>query len=297
SFAQMLNDDPELEIFVWVDSPESAALTRRGYEGSTRPLNVLVDRGGPGARTGSRTLTECVATARAVRDAPNLRLAGVAAWEGSLEGSHGTEGRAIVTRFCGEVADTFRALIHEGLLQPADHPVLTGGGSAFFDIVTAEWAPLRDLGARIVLRSGCYLTHDDGEYAHLSPFGRDTGVALKPALHVWAQVISRPEPELALLNAGRRDVPYDMGLPVPQLVRGRDAQSAKRALANSCVSAVNDQHGYLVLDADSNLALGEVVRMGISHPCTAFDKWTTIPVIDDADAADPRVIGAVRTYF
>lgn len=297
SFAALLTDDPDLEIFVWADSPEAAALTARGYQGGTRPLNVLVDRGGPGSRTGARTLAESVATAKVVHDAENVRLAGVTAWEGSLEGAHGVDGREIVAQFCGGVADTFRTLVDSGYLKTADRPVISGGGSAFFDIVVEKWSPLRALGAQIVLRSGCYLTHDDGEYAHSSPFGRGAGESLTAALHVWAQVISRPEPGLALLNAGRRDVPYDLDLPIPQVVRGRDLQSSAAALAGAAVRAVNDQHAYLVLDPSSDLALGEVVRLGISHPCTAFDKWTVVPVIDDANAADPPVIGAVRTYF
>lgn len=297
TLARMLAADPGLEVFVWADSPEAVRLTSRGYTDAGRPLNVLVDRGGPGARTGARTLDECRATAQAVRDAPNLRLAGVAAWEGSLAGSHGADGRAIVTEFCRTVADSFRALVSDGLLQAEDSPIITGGGSAFFDIVVAEWAGLKEVGAQIVLRSGCYLTHDDVEYAHLSPFGRSFGVALRPALHIWAQVISRPEQTLALVNAGRRDVPYDLDLPVPQRVVGRSGEAAAQPLARAQITAVNDQHGYLALAAESDLALGDVVRLGISHPCTAFDKWTTIPVIDDADATDPRVIGAVRTYF
>jgi D-serine deaminase-like pyridoxal phosphate-dependent protein len=36
-----------------------------------------------------------------------------------------------------------------------------------------------------------------------------------------------------------------------------------------------------------------VVTFGLSHPCTAFDKWSLLPVLDDED----RVIDAVRTYF
>src|SRR5699024_1571235 len=143
----------------------------------------------------------------------------IAAWEGSLAGASGPGGREAVAAFCDGAAETFRAAVDAGYLDPADRPVITGGGSAYFDIVADRWASLRDLGARVVLRSGCYLTHDDGGYAASSPFGRTVGHALRPALHGWAQVVSRPEPGLALLNAGRRDLPHDGKLPVPQLVR------------------------------------------------------------------------------
>ena len=66
---------------------------------------------------------------------------------------------------------------------------------------------------RTIIRSGCYLTHDDGLYARTSPLAGDRG--LLPALQVWAQVVSRPEPDLALLTMGRRDVSFDQDIPVP----------------------------------------------------------------------------------
>jgi D-serine deaminase-like pyridoxal phosphate-dependent protein len=294
---ELLAARPDTQVLVWADSPDAVALIAAGYPTGGRPLDILVDRGGPGARTGARTLAESLATAEAVAAAPHLTLAGVAAWEGSLAGASGPAGRELVAAFCDGAADTFRAAVEAGLLDPAASPVITGGGSSYFDIVVDRWAALRDLGARIVLRSGCYLTHDDGSYAASSPFGRGVGRSLRPALHVFTQVVSRPEPGLALLNAGRRDVPYDGALPVPQAVRGRDAASSARALDGATITAVNDQHAFLHLDPGSDLRVGDVVRCGISHPCTAFDKWSMIPVLDDAAAERPTVIGAVRTYF
>lgn len=295
--AELLDGRPESDVLVWADSPDAVTLIGDGYPRDSRPLKVLVDRGGPGARTGARTLQESLATAAAVADAPNLVLAGIAAWEGSLAGASGPNGRENVAAFCDGAADTFRAAVDAGLLTPADRPVITGGGSAYFDIVVQQWAPLQELGARIVLRSGCYLTHDDGGYAASSPFGQGTGRPLRAALHAWAQVVSRPEPGLALLNAGRRDMPFDGRLPIPQLVRGRDADASARALSGASITALNDQHAYLSLDPESDLRLGEVIRCGISHPCTAFDKWSMIPVLDDAAAPRPQMIGAVRTVF
>jgi D-serine dehydratase len=39
--------------------------------------------------------------------------------------------------------------------------------------------------------------------------------------------------------------------------------------------------------------LGNLVRLGISHPSTLFDKWRTIPLVDDAY----KVIDLHRTSF
>lgn len=295
--AGLLDANPDMRVVVWADSPEAVRLTAAGYPRDSRPLEVLAERGGPGGRTGARTLEQSLATAQAVHQAPNLRLAGVAAWEGSLAGASGPGGSELVREFCDGAADTFREALRSGLLCAEDRPVITGGGSSYFDIVLQRWASLRELGARIVIRSGCYLTHDDGGYAATTPFGRTVGEALRPALHAWAQVVSRPEPGLALLNAGRRDVPFDGKLPTPQLIRGRDGDNSSRALHGASITSLNDQHAYLSLLPGSDLRLGEVVRCGVAHPCLAFDKWSMIPVLDDADAREPKVIGAVRTVF
>jgi D-serine deaminase-like pyridoxal phosphate-dependent protein len=165
-----------------------------------------------------------------------------------------------------------------------------------------------------ILRSGAYLTYDHGYYGTVSPAARGGGSAgagspaaraaagavappaLRPALELWAQVLSRPEPGLALLGAGRRDVGFDMGLPVPlRAIRrhGYPTAAGRTDLAGSEVTELNDQHAYLRLDEAVALAPGDLVALGISHPCTTLDKWRVIPVVDDAEV----VTDIVHAYF
>ena len=298
--AHLRSADPELHVYVWTDSAQSATMIADGYPEDAPPLQVLVEGGAPGARTGARTVAECLAAARVVRSARSLQLCGVTAWEGSLRGARGQGGRALVASFCDRIAESYEAIGIAGLFAETVDPVISAGGSSFFDIVVERWADRLSAAAvrpTIVLRSGCYLTHDDGLYQNSSPFALPNGPRLRAALHVWAQVVSRPEPGLALLNAGRRDAPYDGALPIPQLIRGRDSASSSLALEGAEITQLNDQHAYLALSESSDLRLGEVIRCGISHPCTAFDKWTVIPVVDNAQSDEPRVIGAVRTVF
>jgi D-serine deaminase-like pyridoxal phosphate-dependent protein len=156
-----------------------------------------------------------------------------------------------------------------------------------------------------VLRSGAFQIHDDGFYAGVTPMGTLVGdTQFRSAMHVWVRVVSRPEPRLALFDAGKRDLPYDEGLPVAQRVVGLDAELSEAVLAGSEVTALNDQHGFLRLSgalsdaaAADALSVGSVIRLGLSHPCTALDKWRLIPVIDDASTDDPIVVDAVETYF
>ncbi len=148
-------------------------------------------------------------------------------------------------------------------------------------MVTRELTAGGTNGLTVILRSGAYLTHDHGYYGTVSPASRarrrGAAPALRPALELWAQVLSRPEPGLALLGAGRRDAGFDKGLPVPlRAVRG-----GVPGPLSGAVTELNDQHAYLRLDERTALAPGDLVCLGISHPCTTLDKWRVIPVVGD----------------
>lgn len=305
--ADQLTDDPDAEILVWADSVQTVsrmheALAAHTAEvGERRPLAVLVERGAHGGRTGARAEQTAVAVAEAVAASPHLVLAGVSGYEGSLAHTTDQDALDLVHRYVEELASLHRRVAH---LVPAGHaPIVTAGGSAYFEQVADVLAPLAASGeARVVLRSGAYLTHDDGFYRGISPLGdapRTTGDGLRSALHGWVRVTSQPEAGLALFDAGKRDLPFDEGLPEVQLLRSRETGGPASRLEGLDVTALNDQHGFLRWDpaAPAPVQIGDELRLGLSHPCTAFDKWTLIPVLDDADADDPVVVDLVRTWF
>ncbi|MFF8774864.1 amino acid deaminase [Kitasatospora sp. NPDC015120] len=290
--------DPDFAFASWVDSVESVRLMDSALRaaGAERPVEVLVELGGPGGRTGARTVDAAVEIADAVRRAPTLRLAGIGGYEGALAHDASEGGLGAVRGYLRSLADLHGRLA--GRYADGAAPVVTAGGSAYFDLVAEELGALPE--AFVVLRSGAYLAHDDGFYRGISPLGRGggrEGGALRAALHGWARVVSRPEPQLALLDAGKRDLPFDEGLPEPQLVRGGAGPAGAGPVGTAArITALNDQHAFL-RDAGDLAPVGAVLRLGISHPCTAFDKWALIPVLDDASAAEPRVTGLVRTFF
>jgi D-serine deaminase-like pyridoxal phosphate-dependent protein len=230
-----------------------------------RSLRVLVEVGPVGGRAGARSAELALAVAEAVRADPQLEFAGVEAWEGGLGHDRSPETLARVDEFLAGVADVAARL---------QAPLVTAGGSAYFDRV-AELLP------GCVLRSGCYLTHDHGLYERVSPLP-----SLRPALRVWSEVLSVPEPGLAIAGFGKRDAPFDIEPPIPLRVVDRELPDGLR------VDAMNDQHAFLRFDG-GELRVGDLVVCGISHPCTAFDKWSLLPLVDDSDG----VIGAIRTLF
>ncbi|MCO6009844.1 alanine racemase [Actinoallomurus purpureus] len=296
--AAELDRDPDFSLTCWVDSVRAVELIEEALGGGpglpgARPIDVCVELGRVGGRTGARTLDEALTVADAVVSAGRLRLVGVSGYEGALAHDAAPESVAAVEAYLRDLLALHDRIRDRGLLDAADETgdaVITAGGSAYFDAVARVLAPASDAGTRVVVRSGAYLIHDDGFYRGISPFARDgAAVPLRSAMHGWARVVSRPEPALALLDGGKRDFPYDEGLPEPQLVRCRGPLPG-----GAHVSAMNDQHAFL---RDAGVSVGDVVRLGLSHPCTAFDKWALIPVVDDAEADRPVVVDLVRTFF
>jgi D-serine deaminase-like pyridoxal phosphate-dependent protein len=283
-----LDADPAFEFSSWVDSPRTAEIMDGALRGrdAERPIDVFVELGAPGRRTGVRSVDEAVQIARKIASLQRLRLVGVAGYEGVVAHDGSPESLEAVREYLRSFAELHSRLLTERLYGETDTVWLTAGGSAFFDQVVDVLGPLSGPGVKVLLRSGAYLIHDDGFYAGISPFSRGIGKPLASAMHGWARVLSRPEPELALLDGGKRDFPFDEGLPVPQGIH-----------SGAMVTALADQHTFLKLERNTRLDVGDVVRLGLSHPCTAFDKWSLVPVLDDASAADPQVIGLIRTYF
>ena len=301
--------DQEFAFSCWADS--EAAVWRLASDGThSRPIDVLVELGGMAGRTGARTVDEGMRIAGAIVAAPGLRLVGVAGYEGPFGPDRSDASVTAVDGYLGALGEFLIRLDDAGffdeLREHGETPVLSAGGSSFPDRVVAVLGPdgIAGIGggvADVVLRSGAFQIHDDGFYGRMGPFGRDVATEpLHSAMHVWARVLSRPEPGLALLDAGRRDVPFDLDLPTPQRVVGLPSGESDELLRDATVSAVNDQHAYLRLGAHvsaEQLPVGAVVRLGLSHPCTAFDKWRLIPLIDDANVDEPLVRGAVATWF
>lgn len=295
-----LSASPRCEVLCLVDSLDGLALLAEGAKAAPppadNPLRILVEIGFVGGRTGARSRDLAYAIAQAVTRTPGLALAGFECFEGLLPTPDTAQ--ALID----DVVALAQQAIAEGLFAPDQPVVVSAGGSAFFDRV-GERFDHAQFGRPVlkVLRSGCYLTHDSIGYA--AAFNRmqsETSLTLPPgglqaALEVWAYVQSRPEPGKAILTMGKRDIGFDAGMPVPLYwYRPDGSMAAPQPLPEGHkVTGLNDQHCHFEFPASSPLAVGDMVGFGNGHPCTTFDKWRLIYMVDPTYA----VTRAMQTYF
>ncbi|WP_234330393.1 type III PLP-dependent enzyme domain-containing protein [Streptomyces acidiscabies] len=281
--------DPAFRHICYVDSVRGVELMDAALQeaGAVRPLEVVVElAAGPEGRTGVRTGASVVADA--VSKTRTLQLVGVAGYEAQVPDATADAVRDWTRQLVALAVDFDR----EGRFTGPEI-VVSAGGSEWFDAVTDVLAEMPELSAPVLklLRSGAYVTHDHLHYRDRTPFNRvpEEG-SLEPAFRLWAQVVSRPTAHQAFLNAGKRDVAYDLGLPVVEVIRrGGDERTAE----GISVTALSDQHAWLETGSGVDLEVGDWVGLGLSHPCTTFEKWPLIPVVE----ADGTVAEYVRTFF
>ena len=299
--AAMLANDAQLKVWFLVDSVaqvERIESWRKQRQAGTR-FDCLLEIGIAGKRTGCRTLAQALELAARISASPALRLGGIECYEGSVALCDSAHDSREVAALMQRVVDVAQGCDQRGLFGD-DEVLMTAGGSALFDLVTDGLLPRLSKPVIGVLRSGCYVTHDHGSYMrmlHQVEERLGASESLQPAIEVWTMVQSCPEAGLAILTGGKRDISYDLELPVAILHHVSGEAVARAIPADWELTALNDQHAYLRYpegeSGESGPAVGDLIGLGISHPCTTFDKWRWLPVID----AQYGVIDAVTTRF
>jgi D-serine dehydratase len=290
-----LQADPELEIYCLADSGAGLEMLEQAAQHAVLAprITVLVELGYLGGRTGARSIADALDLMRQVHRSKHLALAGLETFEGLNQFGERDAAVGAVNSLLAATARLFDEARAERLFA-LERPIISAGGSAFFPEVVEEFAKLD---ATVVIRSGCYITHDHGVYQHWRRTLADSRSAdlggLEPAMEIWGRVQSIPEPGLAIVTAGRRDVGFDSGLPKP-IRHARSAEQLSPSPDDSWSTlALSDQHAHVRVPVGGDLRVGDLIGFGISHPCTTFDKWGLLYVVDD----DYRITEAIKTYF
>ena len=296
AIAALHDTHPDVRVVFLLDSEAQLALIET--VSVERPFEVLLEVGFAGGRAGLRAHDAALALARRAHASAAVTLAGIECYEGLGNTGRSEDDRPAADELMDRVERLARGCDAEGLFD-SDEVIVSAGGSGVFDLVVPR---LRVSLARPVaglLRSGCYVTHDQGHYQRLvhsvnQRLGCSDAQGLRAALEVWALVQSMPEPGLAILAVGKRDISYDMGMPVPVATCARASRRRVPVPEGWSVQKLNDQHAYLHLTMDTcGLQVGDRVCLGISHPCTTFDKWRWMAVVDE----DYTVVDAIVTCF
>ncbi|WP_422397290.1 alanine racemase [Sphingopyxis kveilinensis] len=297
-----LCEDPGFDVAVFVDSPAGADLLAAAATevGLDRPIPLLLEIGVGSARTGVRSPESALDLARHIAVRDGVALAGIATFEGVLPGGTDEAMEPHVASLFDLVEEVSVRIGGEGLFRSGAPVILSAGGSRFFDMAASRLQAIDPGNDKlVVLRSGCYISHDAHHYeVAFQRLLQRRGAApvegrLENALQVWASVQSRPEEAWAFANIGKRDISHDIDLPVV-LSGWRDGRAFDAARdAGIRVDRLSDQHAHLALPPAADLRFGDHLAFGISHPCTTFDKWRFLYEVDDED----RVVDIIATFF
>ena len=291
---EQLISEFDVDFYCCVDSSVNVQRLSQYFANTKQTLKVLIEFGVPGGRCGCRSPQEVLELAQTIQDTPSLSLAGIEVYEGVI---HGDNAEQDIRTFLKQALTSVESLTSDGLI--VGQPIITGAGSAWYDVVAECLANLTDYLA--IIRPGCYAIHDTGIYLDAQSkvlqraqvnqgYACELGGDLESALEVWAYVISRPEPTKLVVGLGKRDVAFDAGLPIAERgYRNGEAISVKGLTA----TAVMDQHTFVETNGSCEIEVGDMIAFSTSHPCLTFDKWRYIAISDD----DHQVTNWVETCF
>ncbi|WCM48551.1 amino acid deaminase [Pseudomonas sp. WJP1] len=291
------------ELIVIVDSIATLDALIRGAEGRVprRKLGVLLEVGAQGGRTGVRDMAVAAELAQRIASSPVVELRGLESYESVFPGLAEEEKLGRIEAMLESMLALASDFLQAGFFAPGE-VVLSSGGSEYFDVVVQRLSQWRaPQGQVVVIRSGCYLAHDHLAYARAfdrlvarTPTLATIAPALQGGLEVWGVVQSRPEPDTLIVTVGKRDISFDFEMPIARLHYTPALGAAPQPLgADYKVTRLNDQHAFVECHADSTVKVGDLIGFGISHPCTTFDKWQVILLVDD----HYNVESAIRTFF
>jgi D-serine dehydratase len=289
--ASLLWHHPLVEFHVFVDSVEGVdALAAAWKSESSRgkgmpPLGLMIELGA--GRAGLRDDQAAVDLFEHIQALPpeiGLRISGIAGYEGASTVADQAESERRVDALMHRMAKLHG--IVRAQLGPGTPLILTAGGSLWFDRVMSCLGPVcaADGRTRLILRSGALFFSDHGVYkrglAAMETRGVGMAGQIAPALRLWADVLSVPEPDLMIAGLGMRDAASDQGVPTPLRI-WRDGQCLSSA-DHVVIEKFNDQHAFVRYKGEGQrLAVGDILELGLSHPCTNLDRHRLIWGLDE----------------
>lgn len=241
-------------VGVCVDDPAQIAdLDAAASEAAVADFPVHVEINMGGNRCGVEPGQPALDLARRIGDSRHLRFAGLQAYHGSAQHLRGWDERQKAIAGAVEKAAMTRDLLSANGIA-CDN--ITGAGTGTFEFEAGS-------GVYTELQCGSYIFMDADYGRNLDRGGRMTD-AFEHSLFVWATVMSRPNDERAIVDAGLKALAFDSG---PPTVWDEPAATYERA---------SDEHGRLAIGGATNrLRLGDKVRLVPGHcdPTVNLYDW------------------------
>jgi len=230
----------------------SAAAQRHGTQ-----LDCFVEIDCGAGRCGVKSTPEVVAIAKAVTAAPNLRFAGIQAYQGAMQHIDGfAERRAKLDAAIAQVKDAVEGLTREGL----EPELVSGGGTGSYPFESGS-------GVYNELQCGSYAFMDADYGRILDRDGKriDAG-EWKNALFILTSVMSHAKADKAICDAGLKAQSVDSGLP---FIYGRDDVKYIKC---------SDEHG-VIEDVQGKLKVNDKLRLVPGHcdpTCNVHDWYVGV---------------------
>jgi len=280
--SQLKAQFPTVDYLCCVDSLDNAQTLSAFFAARHQTLDILLELGVPGGRCGCRHAEQALALVDEISRLPALRLRGLELYEGVLHGENPQPKVEALLRDAAALACQLERYVDGEF-------ILTGAGSVWYDVVCNVWLSAeKPASCRVVIRPGCYVTHDEGIYqeAQEAIIARDQtacelGGDLLSALELVAMVQSVPESGRAIVNFGKRDSAFDAGLPQP-IAHYRAGNTLNLPLKSIETTGIMDQHAMLKLAPGADVKVGDILVFSTSHPCLTFDKWKALLLVDDS---------------
>lgn len=287
------NEYQDVDYLCCVDSLANAKILSAFFSAQNQQLDILIELGVPGGRCGCRTTAQALLLAEEISGLPGLHLRGLELYEGVLHGENPQPKVEALLRDAAALACQLERYV-EGEF------ILTGAGSVWYDVVCNVWLEAqKPADCRVVIRPGCYITHDAGIYQQAQDdlmardrVACDLGGDLVSALELVAMVQSMPESGRAIVNFGKRDSAFDAGLPQP-VAHYRQGKALPLTAESIKTTGIMDQHAMLELPPEADVQVGDILVFSTSHPCLTFDKWKALLLVDE----NYNVLETLETAF
>jgi D-serine deaminase-like pyridoxal phosphate-dependent protein len=230
---------------VAVDSAENVRMLSQAALAGGVTIGVLVEVDVGMARCGVAAGQPALEVARLVADMPGLQFKGLQGYEGHCVDLRDEVERTSKTQEAlSKLVETRRLIERAGLLVQ----IVSGGGTGTYTI-NGDYDGVDEVQA--------------GSYAAMDWWYSDIRPEFRQAMSILTTVISRSQPQLAIIDVGRKGFGAEWGAPRVKNLPGAQV-----------ISFSSEEHMKITVPADSTLKVGDEIEIIPSHGCTTSNLYS-----------------------